>query len=38
MWSGWNFSWMSSRKRVNPNGAEVFSPAALVSGLLMNAK
>jgi hypothetical protein len=29
---------MSSRKRVKPNGAEVFSPAELVSGLLMNAK
>jgi len=29
---------MSSRKRVNPNGADVFSPAAVVSGLLMKAK
>jgi hypothetical protein len=29
---------MSSRKRVKPNGAEVFSPALFVSGLLMKAK
>jgi hypothetical protein len=29
---------MSRRNRVNPKGAEVFSPATLVSGLLMKAK
>jgi hypothetical protein len=29
---------MSRRKRVNPKGAEVFSPVMVVSGLLMNAK
>lgn len=29
---------MSSKKRVKPKGADVFSPALLVSGLLMNAK
>jgi hypothetical protein len=29
---------MSSRKRVKPKGADVFSPEAVVSGLLMNAK
>jgi hypothetical protein len=29
---------MSSRNRVKPKGAEVFSPAEFVRGRLMNAK